>query len=95
MKAMKNILLVMMLTVASVGLVACGMDKGADEDSLATEEVTTLEETTREETTMEEVTTEREADEETKKDRKDDGVVGDIIDDAETKVDEVESDLED
>ena len=79
MKAMKNILLVMMLTVASVGLVACGMDKGADEDSLATEEVTT----------------EREADEETKKDRKDDGVVGDIIDDAETKVDEVESDLED
>lgn len=98
MKAIRNLLFVMMLVVASFGLVACGADKNPDEDPMATEEVTTRDDITREETTMEEITMRDETTEDEKKDKKsnkDDGVVGDIIDDAETKVDEIASDLED
>ena len=95
MKAMKNFVMVMMLVVASVGLVACGMKDNADEDTVSTEKVTTEEERLEDETVIDEVTTEEVTEKERKKDHKDDGVVGDIVDDAETKVDEIESDLED
>ena len=98
MKAMRNIVIVMVFVLAAIGLVACGMDDNADEDasSVTTEVVTTMEEITDEPTTEE--ITERETETETEKEKKkhkDDGVVGDIIDDAETKVDEIQSDLED
>ena len=97
MKTFKTIILTFTLAVAAVGLMACGNDENADE---GTSVETTMETITNNDDVLDEVTSDREIVEtkieETKKDKdddKNDGVVGDIVDDAETKMDEIESDM--
>lgn len=82
MKTVRNIILALTLILAAVGLIACGMDDNADEEKVIDTTDTTI---------VREITTdyvnETRADE-------DNGVVGDIIDDVETDVENIGDDIE-
>lgn len=86
MKTVRNFMLAITLIIAAAGLIACGMDNNADEKA---DVDTTVE------TVVREITTDREDMTQTDNNAtSDDGVVGDIIDDVETDVENIGDNIE-